>query len=279
MKRRDCLAATLAAAWATPAWLQAQTRPRSVGERLHVLAPLTMPGLGRERTLRVYLPPSYASQPSRHYPVVYFHDGQNLFDDATSYAGEWGVDETLDALAAQTGVEAIAVGIDHGGEHRMRELNPWDHPRFGPGEGRAYLAFVANTVKPHIDRRYRTLPGRAHTALAGSSMGGLITWAGLCLHGDTFGGGLVMSPSLWAAPAALDGAARQTWAAGTRIYVYAGGLEGGDMAANAERLHRLIEKPAVAARRVNETGQHNEATWRAELPAALRFLFCLGQPS
>jgi predicted alpha/beta superfamily hydrolase len=236
---------------------------------------MAMPGLNRERTLRVYLPPSYTQQPSKRYPVIYFHDGQNLFDDATSYAGEWGVDETLDTLAAQVGFEAIAVGIDNGAERRMQELNPWDHPRFGLGEGEAYLAFVADTVKPWIDAQFRTQADRASTALAGSSMGGLITLAGLCLHRGSFGLGLVMSPSLWVAPQALDLVKKQSWPAGTRVYIYAGGREDRDMVANAERLHRLIVQPAVSALRVNENGQHNEATWRAELPAALRFAFDL----
>lgn len=275
MKRRHCLAAALAAPALLRVPAHAQARPRTVGDRLQLLPPLAMPGLNRERTLRVYLPPSYASQPGQRYPVIYFHDGQNLFDEATSYAGEWGVDETLDALAAQTGFEAIAVGIDNGAERRMQELNPWDHPRFGLGEGEAYLAFVAETVKPLIDRQFRTQPGRAHTGLAGSSMGGLITMAGLCLYRGTFGRGLVMSPSLWIAPQAFELVEKQPLPADTRVYVYAGGREDRDMVANAERLHRLIAKPAVATLRVNEAGQHNEPTWRAELPAALRFAFDL----
>src|ERR1700750_1835014 len=95
-------------------------RPSTAGPRVHVLAQrLAMPGLGRDRTLRLYLPPSYESSPDRRYPVIYMHDGQNLFDDATSYAGEWNVDETLDAFARTRGFEAIVVGIDNGGEERL----------------------------------------------------------------------------------------------------------------------------------------------------------------
>jgi predicted alpha/beta superfamily hydrolase len=273
MNRRDTLA--LMGGVALQGGARAQARARTVGDRLQVLPPLPLPALNRERTVRVYLPPSYATQPQRRYPVVYLQDGQNLFDEATSYAGEWGVDETLDALAAQTGFEAIAVGIDHGAEHRLQELNPWDQPRFGLGQGEAYLAFVADTVKPHIDQSFRTLPGRAHTVLGGSSMGGLISLAGLCLHRGTFGRGLVMSPSLWIAPQAFELLQKQPLPADTRVYVYAGGREDRDMVAHAERVHRLIAPPAVATLRVNESGQHNEATWRAELPAALRFVFDL----
>ena len=96
--------------------------------------PFLIPGLNRERTVRLYLPPGYATSTKR-YPMLYMHDGQNLFDAATSYAGEWGVDETLDTLAKIQGLELIVVGIDQGGVNRMTEFNPWDAPRFGRGEG------------------------------------------------------------------------------------------------------------------------------------------------
>ena len=100
-----------------------------------ILTPqLLIPGLNRQRTLRLYLPPGYATSTKR-YPVLYMHDGQNLFDAATAYAGEWGVDETLDALAKSQGLELIVVGIDNGGVNRMTELNAWDNTRFGKGEG------------------------------------------------------------------------------------------------------------------------------------------------
>ncbi len=92
----------------------AAEKPSTAGPTVAVLHPaLEMPGLDRSRTLRLYLPPGYA-QGNRRYPVIYMHDGQNLFDDATAYAGEWGIDEALDELAARTGFEAIVVGIDDG---------------------------------------------------------------------------------------------------------------------------------------------------------------------
>ena len=90
-------------------------RPSTAGPGVHVLAQrLAMPGLGRERTLRLYLPPSYESSPDKRYPVIYMHDGQNLFDDATSNAGEWGVDETLDAFARTRGFEVRSPSIRRG---------------------------------------------------------------------------------------------------------------------------------------------------------------------
>src|SRR6185369_7256568 len=105
----------------------------------------------------------------RRYPVIYMHDGQNLFDDATSYAGEWGVDETLNELARSHGFEAIVVGIDNGQDRRMTELNPWDNPRFGKAEGAAYMSFIVDVVKPYVDARYRTRSDAQSTAIIGSS--------------------------------------------------------------------------------------------------------------
>jgi predicted alpha/beta superfamily hydrolase len=240
--------------------------------------PLAMPGLGRERTLRLYLPPSYG-QGERRYPVIYMHDGQNLFDDATSYAGEWGVDETLNALARTHGFEAIVVGIDNGGDKRMNELNPWPHPRFGAGEGDAYLDFVVKVVKPMIDRHYRTLPGRDTTAVFGSSMGGLISDAAIRRHPQVFGKAGIFSPAYWTAPAVWQAAEAQPLPAGARVYLYMGGREGPEMLDDVRRMHQVLDSTlpagAFATLHVQPSAQHNEAAWRAEFGPALVWLFGL----
>jgi predicted alpha/beta superfamily hydrolase len=238
--------------------------------------PLAMPGLARNRTLRLYLPPSYELETTRRYPAIYLHDGQNLFDAATSYAGEWGADETLDALARETGFEAIAVGIDNGAEKRNQELAPYDHPELGHAEGDAYLRFVVGTVKPFIDAGWRTQPEREHTAMMGSSLGGLISHAALLRHGEVFGRYGLFSPSYWAAPQLFDATAKATLAAGTRVHLYAGGRESGSMVPLTERMHGLLAAKLPAAQlslHIVPDAGHNEAAWRAELPGALRRLF------
>ena len=238
--------------------------------------PLPMPGLGRSRTLRLCLPPSYEREPQRRYPVVYMHDGQNLFDTATSYAGEWGVDETCAALAQESGFEAIVVGIDNGGPHRNTEMAPYDHAELGRAEGPAYLDFIARTVKPFIDAGWRTRPGREHTALIGSSLGGLISHAALLWHGGVFGRYGLFSPSYWAAPQLFDATAAARLPADTQVHLYAGGREGGSMLPLAERMHALLARqlpPARLSLHVAPEAGHNEAAWRAELPAALKTLF------
>ena len=168
---------------------------------------VTMPELrGRQRTVRVYLPPGYDGS-DRAYSVLYLQDGQNLFTPGAY--GDWRVDETVDSLVAAGKLDGlIVVGIDNG-ERRWDEYGPWPnaqmHRWVDPswsretegGDGAAYLDFLLQTLKPEIDRRYRTLQGVEHTGIGGSSMGGLIAlYAGL-VRPDVFGRVLAMSPAVW----------------------------------------------------------------------------------
>jgi predicted alpha/beta superfamily hydrolase len=246
---------------------------------------LALPSLGVDRTLRVYLPPGYASCSDCRYPVVYFMDGQNVFDAATSYAGEWGADEVLDALHAKHGLAAIAVGIDHGGEARMQELSVWEHADFAPAKGEAFLADLIAAVKPAVDARYRTRPAAESTTLVGSSMGGLMAHAAVMRHPEVFGRGLVFSPSYWFSTAIAEETERTPLQPGQRVYVYVGGSEGGGMLAGAEAMvgrwkATLPEGAALQFSAAQEAG-HNEAAWRAALPDALCWSFApiCGGPS
>jgi predicted alpha/beta superfamily hydrolase len=243
-----------------------------------VLAPpLAMPGLNRSRTIRLYLPPSYASAPgAKRYPVIYMHDGQNLFDSATAYAGEWNVDETLNALARSTGFEAIVVGIDNGGDKRMTELSPFTNPYLGAAEGKAYLAFLVGVVKPMIDSRYRTLPDRDHTAIIGSSMGGLISHAALIWHPGVFGRAALFSTAYESADGFLDSVLSERLATDTRVYLYAGGAESKRMVPETRRAAAAFARHLPAqdiVLSVVAANGHNEAAWRAELEPAVRWLF------
>jgi predicted alpha/beta superfamily hydrolase len=252
-------------------------RPGTAQPNVHVLpTPFLIPGLDRERTVRIYLPPGYDASRQR-YPVLYMHDGQNLFDDATAYAGEWGVDESLNALAKSRALELIVVGIDNGGAERMRELNAWDNPEFGQGEGEQYMAFVVNVLKPWVDQHYRTQPDRRHTAIMGSSMGGLISSYALSHYPGVFGGAGIFSPAYWVAPPVFAYTAAHPPARTARLYFYAGGSEGESMVPDMKRMVGLLERAGLPARNlvmeVNPVGRHNEAAWRAEFPRAVAWLF------
>jgi len=255
-------------------------RPSTAGPGVHVLTQrLAMPGLGRERTLRLYLPPSYDTQTSRRYPVIYMHDAQNLFDDATAYAGEWGVDETLDAFARTRGFEAIVVGIDHGEAERIHELSPWTNPRYGSQQGEQYMAFVVDTVKPFIDAHYRTRPDRADTAIIGSSLGALVSHYALLRYPQVFGKAALFSPSYWYSGEVYTQTRAHPWPVDTRTYFYIGGREGDESVPDLERMVALVGTQGHAARdlavHVVPEAQHDERAWRAEFPLAIAWLFDL----
>ncbi|HLW34438.1 MAG TPA: alpha/beta hydrolase-fold protein [Chthoniobacterales bacterium] len=163
--------------------------------------------LGNRRDVLVYLPPGYSRFSRRRYPVLYLHDGQNVFDAATSFAGvEWGVDETAQRLIRQKAIEPlIIVAISNMGEERIHEyaptpgvITPHDRPKKrSRGLAGMYGRFLTQELKPFIDRKYRTRPEAEFTGLGGSSLGGLATLAIGIIFSDTFRRLMVMSPSVW----------------------------------------------------------------------------------
>lgn len=267
--------------WNLAAAEQPGPRASTAQPNVHVLpAPFLIPGLDRERTVRIYLPPGYEGS-RRHYPVLYMHDGQNLFDDATAYAGEWGVDETLNAQAKSRHLKVIVVGIDHGGADRMHELNPWDNAGFGKGEGAQYLAFLVQVLKPWVDQHYRTLPDRRHTAIMGSSMGALISSYAISHYPEVFGAAGLFSPAYWLAPQVFADTEAHPPPPDERVYLYAGGSEDETMVPNARQMAAVLRRsglpPQNLAVEVNPVGRHNENAWRAEFPRAVVWLFRPGR--
>lgn len=249
------------------------------------------PQLGNQRQLLVYLPPSYNSS-GRHYPVLYMQDGQNLFDNATSFAGEWGVDEAMEALAYQEGLEAIVVGIPNAGRRRLAEYSPFPDSQLGGGLGDKYVAFVAHTVKPIIDRDFRTLPERQSCGIMGSSMGGLISLYAFFHCPDVFGFTGAMSPSLWFGHGRIFTYIQDAEYHPGKIYLDVGTREHGDdddwsgvfarrtrsrqYYARVRHMKRLLVnkgyRPIQDLLHIEEKwANHNEAAWRRRLPEALRF--------
>jgi predicted alpha/beta superfamily hydrolase len=254
-------------------------RDHTVSGRVVVWRQLASPQLGGARDILAYLPPSLGDRrdPGRRYPVIYFHDGQNVFDERTSFSGEWQADETLEQLAGE-GLEAIAVAIPNGGDARMDEYNPWrDTRRRMGGKGDAYLEWVVGHVKPLVDRTLPTAPGRATTGICGSSMGGLISLYAMTAHPDVFGLAAAMSPSLSWNDHRMVELVREGRLPPARIHLDAGGREWRGMLAEARRLRDLLlEKGFVDGRDLQYVeerfGTHRESAWARRLPAALRFL-------
>ncbi|MCE7994466.1 MAG: alpha/beta hydrolase [Roseivirga sp.] len=235
-----------------------------------------IPDLNRSRKVRVYLPPGYENGRGK-YPVLYMHDAQNLFDDATSFVGEWGVDENLNELSESTGLDLIVVGIDNGQENRNTELTPWENERLGKPEGEAYMRFVVEVVKPYIDSRYRTKAGRKHTAVMGSSLGGLISHYAIYTYPRVFGKAGIFSPSYWVSEEVYAYTKNNPLPKDSRLYLLVGQKEGPMMYEQMDKMYAFIKEqghPAVnISAKTNPEGAHNEKFWRSEFMEAIKWLF------
>jgi predicted alpha/beta superfamily hydrolase len=232
--------------------------------------------LDNTRRIWVWLPPSYRKDTDARYPVLYMHDGQNVFDDATSFAGEWRSDETAATLIeSKRIVPIIIVAI----ENNAQRMDEYTHTRSG---GR-YARFLLDELKPFIDKTYRTRSGREHTALAGSSLGGLISLYIASKYPDRVGMAGVISPALWWDERRLlaDVAKDTAWTRRARIWLDVGTKEGAD----AERYLRHTRELAGLLRTAGmQEGQdfvyreiadapHNEAAWAARFDRVLDFFF------
>jgi predicted alpha/beta superfamily hydrolase len=233
------------------------------------------PQLDNERDLLVSLPGGHASGEKR-YPVIYMHDGQNLFDPATSFSGSWNVDVAM-AEVTLDGLGAIVVGIPNMGAERLDEYSPFEHPQLGGGKGALYVEWLIETVKPAIDQKYFTAPDREHTGIAGSSLGGLISLYAFFRYPQTFGFAGVLSPSLWLNERKMFSFIEKAPFSPGKLYLDVGDLEGGRHVEKALRLRdMLLEKGyrlGVDLMWVEEEfGAHHESAWARRFRDALPFL-------
>jgi predicted alpha/beta superfamily hydrolase len=243
--------------------------------------------LQRDRMLRVYLPDSY-HRTDKAYPVLYMHDGQNLFRDADASFGTcWGLQEFLD----QSGLEVIVVGIDCNpdGFGRFNEYAPWPNPTirqtlFGTpgvlgGEGKAYVDYIVKELKPFIDRRYRTLVD--DTAMAGSSMGGHISTYAACVYPHVFRRIASVSSAYWFNQAEIEDLIRQSDLTSIRaFYMDVGTRE--ETATIDSRMYIessvsvyevLREKIGNLRFEIIEGAVHHERDWRKRVPDIFAFLY------
>jgi predicted alpha/beta superfamily hydrolase len=237
---------------------------------------------GNTRRLTVWLPPGYAEAPRRRYPVLYVHDGQNLFDERRAYAGQaWRLGDTAGRLVAAGRIAPLViVGIDHAGERRIEEFTPTRDPRRGAGGGAdGYACLLVEHIKPFIDREYRTRPGAAHTAVGGSSMGGLVTLHIGLRHPRTFTRLAVVSPSVWWDDRAIVRAVEALpGPLPLRVWLDIGTAEGRGALRDARALCRALERKGWRRgenlRCVEATGaEHAERAWAARAGAMLQYLF------
>jgi predicted alpha/beta superfamily hydrolase len=239
------------------------------------------------RHVSVWLPPGYAlpENASRRYPVLYMHDGQNVFDPSTAFLGrEWHADEiATEAIERGSIPPVIIVGIwntpervgDYTPDQDLEDARGDNKPQGRGGNGARYLRWIVHELKPFVDSNYRTQPGRETTAIMGSSLGGIISLAAAEQHPETFGCVAAVSPSLWWNTGAVIGRWRTRTPDLCRLWVDMGDRERAGLT-DALKAFEAAARPACETRLHAEVvpgGRHDEPSWSARLGRTLKFLF------
>ena len=240
-----------------------------------------------DRDVLVWLPPGYDVDTARRYPVLYMHDGQNLFDPDTAFQkGEhWRMGETAAELITTGQLDPlIIVGIHNTGEDRIHEYTPTNDARLGGGLAGAYGRLIIEDLKPMVDRTYRTRPDAAHTGLGGSSLGGLATLHLGFTYPAVFSRLAVLSPSVWWDRRAILTTVRQSRPKPPlRLWVDMGTAEGRRGLDDA----RLLKAALVGAGYVDgrdlhyaeyEGATHSEGAWAQRVGPMLKWLYPTAPP-
>ena len=238
---------------------------------------LTIPELtGDEpRSAYVYVPDEYEDEPEQRYPVLYMFDGHNVFfDEDATYGKSWGMEEYMEFT--QTPMIIAAVECSHDPRNgRLSEYSPFtfDDMHFGhvPGRGRITMEWLVHVFKPMIDREFPTLPGREHTFIAGSSMGGLMSLYAITQYNRVFSRAAALSPSVWVAPRKLERMIRRARIApDTVVYMDYGSQELGNRGGMDDWLmriaQRLMERRVMLSFRIVPGGDHSEESWEQQVP-------------
>jgi len=256
--------------------------PRRTG-RIDVIAPRPSVFV-TPREVQVWLPPGYAAaRAGTRYPVLYLHDGQNIFD-ARAAGAEWGVDETAQRLV-ETGAVApfIVVAVSHAGD-RTLDYTPAPGRRTAGGAlqgggAPAYARYLVEELKPLIDARYATRRGAGDTAIGGSSLGALVSMWLLLRHPQVFGAALVVSPAVWWADRAIVATVQAAPLPQPvpRIWLDIGTGEGDAVVASVRALRDVLSERGWPVRYTEAAGAaHDEAAWAGRVEPMLRFLYPAG---
>lgn len=234
----------------------------------------------KKRRAYVYLPVDYEYNDDRRYPVMYMFDGHNLFFDShATFGRSWRIAEYLDRT--ETPLIIAAVECNTEGNGRLSEYSPMDFSFRGEsikGRGKKYMDWLVGTFKPYIDEHIRTLPERENTAIAGSSMGGLMTVYALSNYNKVFSKGAALSPSLWVSGSGVPAFVEKgRYSKDTILYMDYGSVEfpnhGTQRQIFCDTCTALINKKVNLTSRIVYGGVHNEATWESSIP---HFMISLG---
>jgi predicted alpha/beta superfamily hydrolase len=247
--------------------------------------PIYMTSFKQDRLIRVYLPKNY-NEGRKKYPVLYMHDGQNIFNDDDAIGG---TSLELENYLDENGLEVIVVGIDQHPKDRINEYCPWingeyckkilGHASTSGGKGIEYVDFIVNELKPFIDKRYRTL--KDNTAMAGISLGGLITTYAMCRYPQVFKNIAVLSSAFYRNQEEIEKLIKDTdLSLIERIYIDCGDKEAGNeefinkevLASNKAIYDILKEKVTSIEFAIINDAEHNYPFFRERVPKIFSFL-------
>ena len=235
-----------------------------------------MPQLNKKRKIWALLPYDYETS-TESYPVLYLQDAQNLFNEQAKY-GNWEIDKKLAVMSEYKIGKIIVIAIEHAEQDRIKEYNV-GKTVLGVGQGKKYIRFITDTLKPFIDKKFRTKTEREFTGIGGSSMGGLVSIFSGLMYPEVYGKLMIFSPSLWVVPKMDFSNIDFSEPGDTKIYLYAGGDESATMIEHVKKFKKnMIQNDFVDDKMkiklsINMLGKHNERYWSDEFPKAIEWLY------
>ncbi|MCR9251976.1 MAG: alpha/beta hydrolase-fold protein [bacterium] len=245
-------------------------------DNVEIIEDFTIPQLNRSRRIWVCTPPEYDSS-NKTYPVLYMHDGQNVFDNSTSFSGEWGVDETLNELFETDGLELVVVAVDNGGSRRIDEYAPWVNSQYGGGEGDEYVRFLFETLKPYVEANYRVSTDPNNIGIMGSSMGGHISYYAGIQYPEEFTRLGILSPAFWINPEVYELQNTSSTLNNLKLYFLTGGQEGEAFVNGMDSIPQMMAlnniQDAQYISEIVSDGAHSEWFWKREFGKVVTWLF------
>ncbi len=237
-----------------------------------------IPQLDKTRKVWALLPHNYYKT-NKKYPILYLQDAQNLFNEASVF-GNWEIDKKLSILAEYGRGELIVIAVEHGDEDRIKEY-VFENPKLTENaEGKKYIRFITDTLKPFIDSKYRTKKDRENTGIGGSSLGALISIYGGFLYPEVYSKLMLFSPSLWVEPENNFQMVSFQHTFKTKVYLYGGKKEGSQMVKRIKLFENAMKNWESKGlfefefrESINEEGQHQEFFWSQEFPKAVEWLY------
>lgn len=237
-----------------------------------------IPQLDKYRKVWALLPFDYYNS-DKQYPVLYLQDAQNLFNEGAEF-GNWEIDKKLSLLAEYGRGDLIVVAIEHGDEERMKEYIFDNDAVIKNAEGKKYIRFITDTLKPYVDAKYRTKKDRENTGIGGSSLGALISIYSGFLYPEVYSKLMLFSPSLWIEPQNNFPMLNFKHPYTMKIYLYGGSKEGSKMVNRINKFSKSLEKMQVdkiydfeIKININPDGHHQEFYWSQEFPRAVEWLY------